>query len=37
MKREFVVVDEEDGYGQTILSLAAQEVGRVPHVLASLG
>jgi hypothetical protein len=26
MKREFVVVDEEDEYGQTILSLAAAEV-----------
>eukprot|EP00967_Tisochrysis_lutea_P122977 scaffold204083_cov17-Tisochrysis_lutea.AAC.1 len=26
MTREFVVVDEEDEYGQTILSLAAMEV-----------
>ncbi len=28
IKREFVVVDPEDEYGQTVLSLAAQEVGR---------
>jgi small subunit ribosomal protein S1 len=27
MKREFVVVDREDEYGQVVLSLAAMEVG----------
>lgn len=36
MRREFVVVEEEDDYGEVILSLAAMEVGATwvlhPHM-----
>jgi hypothetical protein len=33
MKREFVVVEDEDEYGEIILSLAAIEVGYLPRAM----